>query len=346
MYPCSDVGAIGRLLRACDEVLQVSFMLGFSRYRPYSIGVDIGNDYVRLGQLAENGKGVKLVAGRSEDRPADVEPGTGGWQRWAIQTIRQLTGNGDFRGKDVTAAIPAGDLFIDHVRVSKANDEKLDELVFAKIKSRLPFETARENLMMKCIRTDEDNVLVMATERKIIDRHLAIYEEANLHIKTIAVWPLALVSCYTRFFGRRQSDLEAVVMLICIEQDRTNVVICRHKNLLFARSISIGVGQLDDETAARLVLELTGCRRQFSSIHRNAQIERVIFLTGRAVDRDICATIARQLEMPAQTGDCLAAVEIEEPYRLGIDRRSESSREASLRKQQVNWATAFGLSLS
>lgn len=329
-----------------DEVLQVSFMLGFSRLRPYSIGVDIANDYVRLGQLAENGKGVKLVAGRNEDRPADVEPGTAGWQRWAIQTIRVLTANGDFRGKDIAASIPPGDLFIDHVRVSKANDGKLDELVFAKIKSRLPFEATRENLMIKCIRTDEDNVLVMATERKIIDRHLAIYEEANLHIKTIAVWPLALVNCYTRFFGRRKSDLEAVVMLICIEQDRTNVVICRHKNLLFARSISIGAGQLDDEAVSRLVLELTGCRRQFSSIHRNAQIERLMFLTGRAVGRDICASIARQLEMPAQTGDCLAAVQIEEPYRLGIDRRSDSSQEASLRKQQLNWATAFGLSLS
>ncbi|MBN2272597.1 MAG: hypothetical protein JXN61_18435, partial [Sedimentisphaerales bacterium] len=69
-------GAIRRLLRACDamlggfvapydEVLQVNFMLGFSRSRPYSIGVDIGNDYVRLGQLAENGNGMKLVAGRN-----------------------------------------------------------------------------------------------------------------------------------------------------------------------------------------------------------------------------------------------------------------------------------------
>jgi len=323
-------------------------MLGFSRARPYSIGVDVGNNCLRLVQLAENGRGLKLVAGRSKDRPDDVRPGSADWQKWAIQTIRLFTANGGFSGRNVIAAIPPDDLFIDHIRVSKANDSKLEEVAFAKIKPKLPFEPAKENLMIKCIRTTDENVVVMVAERKIIDRHLAIYEAANLHIKTIAVWPLALVNCYARFFGRRKSDLEAVVMLICIEDDRTNVVICRHKNLLFAHSISIGAKQFDDDgVVTRLVLELTACRRQFSSIHRDTQIERLIFLTGRSLDRDTCATIAKQLEMPAQTGDCLAAVQIEDPYRLGIDRRSgPSEKTMPSPKQQLNWTTALGLSLS
>ena len=323
-------------------------MLGFSKARPYSIGVDVGNDIVRLVQLAENGKGLKLVAGRSRNRPDDIEPGSSSWQRWAIQSIRFFTTSGDFSGKDVIAAIPPNNLFIDHIRIPKANDDKLDELAFAKIKPKLPFEPVKEKLMLKCIRTDDENVLVMAAERKIIDRHLAIYEEANLHIKTIAVWPLALINCYTRFFGRRESDVNAIVMLICIEDDRTNVVICRHQHLLFARSISIGAKQFDEEgIVTRLILELTGCLRQFCSMHRSDQIERLIFLAGRAVDRAICTTIAKQLEMPAQTGDCLAAVQIADPYRLGIDRRTDCSEEtAPSAKEQLNWTTAFGLSLS
>jgi len=323
-------------------------MFGFSRARPYSIGVDVGSDCLRLVQLAENGRGMKLVAGRSRDCPDDVRPGSAGWQRWAVEAMRFLTVHGGFSGRDVIAAIPCEALFIDHIRVSKANDGKLDDVAFAKIKAKLPFEPVRANLMMKCIRTDDENVVVMAAERKIIDRHLAIYEAANLHIKTIAVWPLALINCYTRFFGRRQSDVEAVVMLISIEDERTNVVVCRHKNLLFARSISIGAKHFGgDGVVTRLVLELTACCRQFSSMHREAQIERLIFLAGRAVDRETCATIAKQLEMPAQTGDCLAAVQIADPYRLGIDRRSGSSEEtATSPKQQLNWATAFGLSLS
>ncbi len=323
-------------------------MLGFPKTRPYSIGVDVGDDRVRLVQLAENGKGLKLVAGRNRNRPGDVVPGSSNWQRWIIQSIRLFVESGDFCGKDVTAAICPSELFIDHIKVSKSRDSKLDDVAFAKIKQKLPFEPVREKLMIKCIRTADDNVAVMAAERKIINRHLAIYEEANLRIKSIAVWPLALINCYTRFFGRRESDLDAVVKLVCIDEDRTNVVICRHKDLLFARSISIGSKQFEDDgIVTRLALELTACRRQFSSMHRKAQIERLIFLAGRAVKRDICATIAKQLEIPAQMGDCLAAVDISNPYRLGIDRRSGLDEETASRpKQQLNWAAAFGLSLS
>jgi hypothetical protein len=62
----------------------------------------------------------------------------------------------------------------------------------------------------------------------------------------------------------------------------------------------------------------------------------LIFLSDRAVDRNVCATIAKQLEMPAQIGDCLKAVEIGDPCGPGVDRRG----------CKFSWATAFGLSLS
>ena len=135
---------------------------------------------------------------------------------------------------------------------------------------------------------------------------------------------------------RRKTDINVVAMLLDIEANCTNLVICRHKNLLFARSIPIGAKQLKNEASIKkLVLELNGCKREFSTMYRNAQIDRLLFLSGHAVDRDICTEIAKLLEMPAQIGDCLAAVEIPNTSNLGTDRRDS----------RINWATAFGLSL-
>lgn len=360
-------------------------MFGFFKNHSYSIGVDIGEDCLKVAQLGTNGNGITLIDGGSRNRPAYVKPGSADWQKWTIEALCQVAETGKFHGKDVIAAIPASEIFIDHIKMPKiegstANpkksvlgaDDKLADAIFAKIKQKLPFEPTRENTMIKYIPTEDDNVLVMATERKIIDRHLAIYEKTGLKIKSIGVWPIAIVNVYTRFFGRRKSDIQAIVMLVCIESSCTNVVISRHKNLLFARSIPIGSKQLEDEADAksneepsgtekivtRLVLELTACKRQFSSMYRDNQIERLVFLSGQAVDRELCATIAKQMEMPAQIGDCLAAIEITDPCRLGIDRRvSNPVRDLSLiganametamqKKKRVNWATTFGLSLS
>ncbi len=311
----------------------------FAKWEPKAakcspIGVDMGDDSLKIVQLRETREGISLIAGGSENRPADVRAGSADWQRWAIEALKRLTDNGEFQGREVVSAMPASKVFIDHIKMPKTDVGKLEDAIFSKIKQKLTFEP--DDAVIKYIPTEEDNVLVIAVERKIIDRHLAIYEKANLQIKSIAVWPAALTNSYTRFFGRRKTDVEAIVMLTCIEANHTNVVICRAKRLLFARSIPIGAKQLDsDETITRLVSELAECRRHFGSMHREGQIERLIFLSGQAVDRDICTTIAKQLEMPAQMGDCLAAVKMANPYRYQIDRRN----------CQVNWATAFGLSL-
>jgi hypothetical protein len=215
-----------------------------------------------------------------------------------------------------------------------ASEEKLCEILFSKVKQKLPFDAG--DAMIKYLPTEDGNIVAIAVQRRIIDRHLAIYENANLHIRSMAVWPIALINSYVSFFGRRQTDIQAVVMLIEIDSNHTRAVICRHKNLLLARSIPIGARQLDsDEIVTRLVVELTACKRQLMSIYKSAHIERLLFLAGQG-SQSTCATIARQLEMPAQAGDCLAAVKIPDPSALGIDRRSS----------QVNWATAFGLSLS
>ncbi len=324
-------------------------MFGLLKKNIYSIGIDIGYDDVKLAQLGSNGHGLSLIAGNSKNRPEEIQPNSSEWQRWAIDAMHLMTAYGDFRGREIIAAMPTNDVFIDHMKKPKVENRKLDDAIFSKIKQKLPFESLRDNTMMQCIPTEEDNVLVMAVERRMIDRHLAIYEEAGLAIKTIAVWPVALANCYVRFFGRRQSDLDSVVMLICIESDCTNIVVCRHKNLLLARSIGIGVKRFDDEQAVtRLVMELTACKRQFGLMYRNARIERLIFLSGRSVAKEICATIAKQLEMPAQMGDCLSAVDIARSCRLG--RNNSNKKDAGTRIERrdsdVNWAVAFGLSLS
>lgn len=323
-------------------------MVWFWKNRANAIGVDLNGDSLKLVQLANNGKGVNLVAGRIANRPENVQPGSASWQRWAMGAITEAMSSGRFRGKDVVAAIPASDVFIDNIKIStpftkppsgasgkKKADDEVPPAVFSKIKQKLPFQA--DNGMVRYIPTEDDNALVIATERTIIDRHLAIYEKAGLNIKSICVWPVALANCYIRFFGRRKVDLRTVIMLLDIEAHCTNVVICRHRNLLFARSIPIGAQQLGDEKIlTRLVLELNACRRHFSSMHPSTRIERLVFLSGSAVDENVYRTMAKQLEMQAQVGDCLAAVELESLYTSGVDRRDS----------RVNWAIAFGLSLS
>jgi Tfp pilus assembly PilM family ATPase len=312
-------------------------MFGLGKKNSFPIGVDLGNDCLKLAQLANGSEDTVLIAGQYVNRPADILPGTARWQRWAIDVMRETSHEGHFKGREVVAALPANEVFIDHIRWPKKFDGKIEDAIFAKIKQKLPFEPLEKNTLIKYIPAEQDNVLVLATERPVIDRHLAIYERAGLTLKSIGVWPVALAACYARFFGRRKTDLDAIVMLLDIQPDCTNVVISRHKNPLYACSIPVGTKLLKDEKlTGRLVMELTACRREFLSLYKGVQIERLIFLSGLSVDPDVYRTIAKQLEVQAQMGDCMAAIQMTDPDRFGLDRRNGT----------VGWALSFGLSLS
>jgi len=234
-------------------------------------------------------------------------------------------------------ALPSGDVYIESVKMPKHPEPKLEDALFARIRQHLPSGCTKESTLVKYIPIGQDNALVMASDRETINRYLAVYEKAGLEIRAIGVWPEALVSCYATFFGRRKCDLEAVVLLLNIEAKHTNLVISRHVNVLFARSIPIGGETLTDEKGInRLVMEVTACRRDFVSMCSESTISRLIFLSGPIVETQVYADIAKQLEVQAQIGDCLVAVEMSDPMCQELDRRDI----------HVNWATAFGLSLS
>ncbi len=315
--------------------------LGFLKNCAYPIGVDTGNDALKLAQLGDDGTGISLIACESTPLPADIEPGSSDWQRWAAATISELTATGNFHGRNAVAAMPANEVFVDHVTMPKAEaaGKKLHEAVLSRVRHKLPFEP--DGTMIRSIHTIDDNFLVVAIEREKIDRHLAMYEKANLQVKSMGIWPTAMTNSYvTLFSGSDKAHLDEISMLVSVEKNSTNVVVCRHRDLLFAHSISTGAARLDDDAmVTKLVLELAACRGKFEFMYAKTQVERLVFLTTYRYaeeHRDICTAIARELELPAQMGDCLAAV--------AKSGRGNLIAEGS--GYSFNWTTALGLSLS
>jgi len=88
----------------------------------------------------------------------------------------------------------------------------------------------------------------------------------------------------------------------------------------------------------RLFSEIDACVRYFEESTVNSQIGRIVFLAGSGASRTLCdrlAGLAQNLQVPAQIGDVISAVEINNGPKCIIDRRNS----------KVDWATSFGLSL-
>jgi hypothetical protein len=91
------------------------------------------------------------------------------------------------------------------------------------------------------------------------------------------------------------------------------------------------------EPLARLVEELSLCRRYFESAFHDQPVQRLIFLGGEANQRGLCQQIAREMGIAAQIGDplCRMSKHTLPGVETGIDRRVP----------QPAWTVAIGLSM-
>jgi hypothetical protein len=320
-------------------------MLKLFTKKTFPIGVDLGGDYLRMAQLGYDGERVLLSSASNAECPPEITAGTPEWQKWAVRTIREMVKSCGFKGKSVITALPCEDVFIDQIRLPRMPDKKIAQVAGEKAAPKLPFPAAEAMMQFVPIEIggsgrSEMDVLVMATPRIKIARHLAIYENAGLEICGMSVWPEAMISSFVGFFSRRKQESDHITLLVGVENPHTNIVICRQKDLLFARSIPIGFVLLrQGEMVQRLIAEIDACARYFDSVSGGQHIQRMMVLAGKVVEGDICskiADLARRMQIPAQLGDVMSAVEKQSGCDAHIDRRNN----------RINWASAFGLSMT
>jgi Tfp pilus assembly PilM family ATPase len=227
-------------------------------------------------------------------------------------------------------------ILIDPISVPRSALNRINEIIPQKLQKRLPFPIENALFQHVVIEAGEKNesdsvdVLAISANREDINRHLAIYEKAGLEVAGIS---------FMSFFCRRENELDTTAILINVGTNHTNVAITRGKNLLFARVMSIGYVQLEQgQMVQRLFSEIDTCMQYFGGSAAADQIGRIVFLAGTGASRTLCdklAGLAQKMQVAAQIGDVLSAVEINHSPECLIDRRN----------CKVDWATAFGLSL-
>ena len=311
-------------------------MLGLTRRKGTAIGIDTAGEGLHLVQLNGLEAGAQVLELAFHPRPEHIQSGTAAWQHWGVSALQAITKQGAFKSKAARGVISASQMIVETVEKAKLKDAKFLDTMVQRIKPRIESECTKDTLVIKDLPIDHTYTLVMVTDKEWVNRYLATYEKAGLQIEALYTWPEALNRCYCRFFGRRETDRKATVMLLDVRRDYTHAVICRHDKIFFARRLSVGVEALTSHKMLdRLTIEIGTCRRDFEMLYSDVTLERLVFLSGASVPNEVYMAIAQELEMPAQVGDCLNAVA---QTKLVVKQKEFNQTSGS-------WASAFGVCL-
>jgi type IV pilus assembly protein PilM len=221
------------------------------------IGVDFGSDCLRMVQVQVIDGEPRITAAASADVPAHVRNDSTARTSFFAETARDLLAQGKFKGRQVILALPAAQMYIQHLRIPRMDDEALKKALPWEARGKLPIDPShallRHTVAGEIYQDSEpkDEVILMAAARETVSGLLAAAAKAKLDVLGMNVEPMAIVDCFNHVY-RRKADQTSINLFVDIGFKSSRAIIAEGSRILFARSIPIGGEHLNRAVAQAL----------------------------------------------------------------------------------------------
>ncbi|HEY7115566.1 MAG TPA: pilus assembly protein PilM [Tepidisphaeraceae bacterium] len=221
------------------------------------IGVDFGSDCLRMAQIQVVDGEPRIVAAASADVPSHVRNDAAARASFFVETSKDLLAQGKFKGRQAVLALPAAQMYIQHLRIPKMDDEAMKKALPWEARGKLPIDPThallRHTVAGEIYQDSEpkDEVILMAAARETVNMLLAAAAKAKLDVVGMNVEPMAIVDCFNHVF-RRKADQKSVTCFIDIGFKSSRAIIAEGSRILFARSIPTGGEHLNRAVAQAL----------------------------------------------------------------------------------------------
>ncbi len=280
-------------------------MLRSLMHKTPPIGLDIGIDGIRMLQLDAIGKAVSAVAAARWKFPdaAVFDPQLR--RTHAVDAVRQMLADGDFRGRKVVTCLGGDDLIIKQARLPRLSDSERRAAVQWEANDRFGFQVSPELLHhvvageVRVGNEIRDELILLGATDEAVDSHVAMLGEMGVTPVCIDAEPAGLFRPFERFL-RRGGDVNTASILVDIGAAHTWVVFARGRKVGFLKSIDIGGRHFSEAVAEQLHMEYSEAvelRRQTAADcddadGKGAQVRRAVFDAIRPVAEDLTREIS------------------------------------------------------
>jgi len=225
-----------------------SLQLPFIKKQTLSVGLDIGSHSIKICELADTGKGLKLVGLGSALLPPDaLEDGTLQDPAAVAKVITTLVKNLKLKGKKVAISVSGYSVIVKKINLAVMSDEELEKHIESEAEQYIPFDIDDVYLDYQDLKTnseDEDrtDVMLAAAKKEVIDGYLTMLREAGLQTVVVDVDAFALENAYEANFGLNDN-----VALIDIGASKMNINIISNGTSVLARDVVLGSRQLTEQ---------------------------------------------------------------------------------------------------
>ena len=237
-------------------------MFGITNKNVQAIGLDLGNNFIRMIQLEYIDGKINVVAAEEAEVVIDPEVSEDQRREVTVNALNKMIARGGFSGKEVISCISNDRLKIKSLRLDTTDPEQIEQQLKQEVAQRFGLDADDDEIRYLIAgnvdQGDEikNEIIFFGMDRESISEHLSLIEESGLIPIAIDAVPCALFRSFQASL-RRQEDQQLVSVLVDVGSLYTTVIIGRGQEIIFVKQIPVAGDQLNCEVASKLGVDIS-----------------------------------------------------------------------------------------
>lgn len=239
--------------------------LGWTKNRISPIAIDYGADSLKLLQVMLTDP-PQLVAAGAVSLPAEAIRDASARRGFYTEAIKRLVSQNPFKGKRAICSIPAHQMLVQHIQVSK-NEEDTNQQIEMHLRERLNVDPSR--MVVRHFRVGEvirdgatrSELICMAVSRQAAFGHIEMAHRAKLDVVGMHSEAVAIHRAFGHLFHSKNEEAERTICFVDIGAATTKVVMVHNDQIAFAKTIHAAGRHLTSQYAQDRGIGLAEARR-------------------------------------------------------------------------------------
>lgn len=240
-------------------------MIRLTRSQVQPIGLDLGQDSIKMLQLEVVEKSLSVLASAKHAMPEEARNSPELALPVAMDAVRQMIRTNGFSGRSVIATLPREMVHVKNLRLPMMPPAEVESAVQFEAKNIFPFDTDKASIRYLPageVRQGSDSrleVIALAAKQQDIDTYVEQLHRCGCMVESLDFEPSALYRGIAKFIRRREDENE-VHVVADIGLRRTQVIVGRGREISFYKPVDIGTQKLHDDVARKLGVTLDEAR--------------------------------------------------------------------------------------
>ncbi|MEZ6191474.1 MAG: pilus assembly protein PilM [Phycisphaerales bacterium] len=221
--------------------------LGFTKPRYSPIAIDFGADTLKVLQVSL-GDPPQLIASASRVIPELYRDDGAGRMTYLADALRDLLKTQPFKGKRAICSIPAYQTLIQHLELTKAENDDFDQQVGLQLIQRFNIDPSRmvvrSHRVGKLIKDGSTmyQVVCIAARRDAVMKYIELANRCKLEVVGMHSEPMAIVRAHPLLAGKETGS--GTTCYIDIGAGMTKLIVAHGQELAFAKTVHACGNQL------------------------------------------------------------------------------------------------------